>query len=97
MTPEGTAWLAAGLAIGIAGLGTAIGIGIAAGKSVEAAARQPEAANSIQRMMIIGVAFIEMIALYALLVALILSAKGGKGPGAQEATPSPVVAEQPGD
>jgi F-type H+-transporting ATPase subunit c len=76
MGPEGFAWLAAGLAIGIAALGTGIGIGILAGKSVEAAARQPEAIPQIQKLMILGIAFIEALCLYALLVAIMLMGKG---------------------
>jgi F-type H+-transporting ATPase subunit c len=86
MTAEGFAWLGAGLAIGLAALGTGIGIGLLAGKSVEAAARQPEAAGTIQRLMILAIAFVEALCLYALLVALILSGKGREaaaaaGPG----------------
>ena len=76
MTPEGLAWLSAGIAIGLAALGTGIGIGILAGKSVEAAARQPEAGGTIQRMMILAIAFIEALCLYALLVAIMLIGKG---------------------
>jgi F-type H+-transporting ATPase subunit c len=76
MTSEGLAWLSAGIGIGMAALGTGIGIGILAGKSVEATARQPEAGGTIQRMMILGIAFIEALCLYALLVAIMLVGKG---------------------
>jgi F-type H+-transporting ATPase subunit c len=76
MTPEGMAWLGAGIGIGLAALGTGIGIGFLAGKSVEAAARQPEAAGTVQRLMILGIAFAEALCLYALLIALILTGKG---------------------
>lgn len=76
MTPEGFAWLSAGLAIGTAALGTSIGIGMLASKSVEAVARQPEAGGQIQRMMILGIAFIEALCLYALLIAILLVFKG---------------------
>jgi F-type H+-transporting ATPase subunit c len=76
MTPEGMAWLSAGIAIGLAALGTGLGIGMLAGKSVEAAGRQPEAAGTIQRMMILGIAFIEALCLYALLIAIMLVGKG---------------------
>ena len=75
MTPTGMAWLGAGIGIGLAALGTGIGIGILAGKSVEAAARQPESVGTIQRLMILGIAFIEALCLYALLVAFMLLAK----------------------
>ena len=61
------------LGIGLAALGTGVGIGMLAAKSVEAAARQPEAGSTIQRMMILGIAFIEALCLYALLIAIMLS------------------------
>lgn len=85
MTSEAMAWLAAGIGIGLAAVGTAIGIGFLGGKSVEAAARQPEAANAIQRMMILGIAFIEALCLYALLVAIMLV---GRGQTAAESAPA---------
>jgi len=87
MTPEGLAWVGAGLGIGLAALGTGIGIGILAGKSVEATARQPEASGAIQRLMIIGIAFIEALCLYALLIALMLVFKG-RATSAEEEAPS---------
>lgn len=79
MDPAGMAWLAAGIGIGLAALGTGIGIGMVASKSVEAVARQPEATDSIQRLMLIGAAFIEALCLYALLVAFMLLRKTGTG------------------
>jgi F-type H+-transporting ATPase subunit c len=92
MTSEGFAWLGAGLAIGLAALGTGIGIGILAGKSVEAAARQPEERGAIQRLMILGIAFIEALCLYALLIAIMLIGKG-KEAGTATATTEPPAAE----
>lgn len=76
MQPEGLAWIGAGLAIGLAALGTGIGIGMLASKSVEGVARQPEAAPQIQKLMILAIAFIEALCLYALLVAFNLAGKG---------------------
>ena len=76
MAPEGLAWISAGIAIGMAALGTGLGIGMLASKSVEATARQPEAAGAIQRMMVLAIAFIEALCLYALLVAIMLVGKG---------------------
>jgi len=46
------------------------------GKSVDGMARQPEAAGLIRTAMFIGIAFAEAIALYALVIAFILSGKG---------------------
>ena len=76
MTPEGMAWLGAGLGIGLAALGTGIRIGILVGKSVEAVARQPELRGTLQRLMILAIAFIEALCLYALLIAIMLIGKG---------------------
>ena len=75
MTPQGLAWLSAGLAIGMAAIGTGIAIGILTGKSVEAVARQPEQRGAIQRLTILGIAFIEALCLYALLIAILLATK----------------------
>ena len=64
--------LAAAAPIGIGALGPAIGIGLLAGKAMEAIGRNPEAAPKIQTAMILAVAFTEAIAIYALVVALII-------------------------
>jgi F-type H+-transporting ATPase subunit c len=88
ISPEGLAWLGAGLAVGLAALGTGIGIGIVAGKSVEAAARQPEASGMVQRLMILAIAFIEALCLYALLISIMLL---GKGKSAETGKPAPVA------
>ncbi len=64
--------LAAAIAIGVGAIGPAIGIGILAGKAMEAIGRNPEAASKIQSAMILAIAFAEAIAIYALVVALII-------------------------
>ncbi len=64
--------LAAGLAIGLGAIGPGIGIGLLAGKAMEAIGRNPEAAPKIQTAMILAIAFAEAIAIYALVVALII-------------------------
>lgn len=53
-------------------LGPSLAIGLLAGKALEAIGRNPEAAGKIQTSMILGAAFAEAIAIYALVVALIL-------------------------
>jgi len=68
MTPE----FAIALVMGIGGFGPALAIGILTGKALEAIGRNPEAASKIQTNMILGAAFAEAIAIYALVVALIL-------------------------
>lgn len=72
---KGLAFLGAGLAIGVGVLGPGIGIGMLVAKSVEGMARQPEVAGVIRTTMFIGLAFVEALALYALVIAFILSGK----------------------
>lgn len=61
----------AGLAmIGAAGAGA--GIGIVAGGATQAMARNPDTVGTIQTNMILGIAFSEATAIYALVVALII-------------------------
>ncbi|MFN3865900.1 MAG: ATP synthase F0 subunit C [Demequina sp.] len=48
---------------GLATLGPGIGLGILIGKTVEGMARQPEVAGQLRATMLIGVAFVEVIAL----------------------------------
>ncbi len=69
------AFIGAGLSIGLAAAGTGIGIGILAAKAMEGMARQPEATANIRTSMIIAIAFVEAICLYALVVSLILVTK----------------------
>lgn len=71
---SGMAALGAGLAA-IGCIGAGIGTGNAAAKAVEGVARQPEARGSIISTMIIGAAFSEATAIYALLIAFMLIAK----------------------
>ncbi|HYE05132.1 MAG TPA: ATP synthase F0 subunit C [Planctomycetota bacterium] len=60
--------LGAGIAAGLAVLGAGIGIGLLAGKALEGAARQPEMAGKLQTTMILAIAFVEALALIALMV-----------------------------
>ena len=69
---SGLAYLGAGLSIGLGALGAGVGMGILVGKSVEGIARQPEAITLIRTYMIIGIAFIEALALYALVISFLL-------------------------
>jgi len=68
----GLAKLGGGLSIGLAALGTGIGMGILVGKAIEGMARQPESAGLLRITMFIGVAFVEALALYALVVTFLL-------------------------
>ncbi len=64
--------LAAGLAIGLGAIGSGIGMGTAIGGACEGTSRNPEAGGRIMTTMIIGLAMIESLTMYALVVALIL-------------------------
>jgi F-type H+-transporting ATPase subunit c len=64
--------VAAGFGMGIAAFGTGIGQGLAVKSSVEGIARNPEASGKITVTMLIGLAMIESLAIYALVVALII-------------------------
>jgi len=63
--------IGAGLAM-IGALGGGIGIGLAVGGAVQAMGRNPDATGTIQTNMILGVAFAEAVAIYALVVSLII-------------------------
>jgi len=67
--------LAAGLAIGIGALGAALGQGKMAAAAMESIGRNPNAADRIQLPMILGLAFIEALALYAFVIAFFLQGK----------------------
>jgi F-type H+-transporting ATPase subunit c len=62
----------AGYAYGLAAFGAAIGIGFLVGKSVEAMARQPEAAGMVRTTMFLGIAFTEALALIGFVVVFLL-------------------------
>jgi F-type H+-transporting ATPase subunit c len=64
--------LGAGLAIGLAALGCSIGQGRAAGSALDGIARNPGAADKIRGPMILGLALIESLAIYALVIAFLL-------------------------
>lgn len=72
MEPESAKLLATAIAIGVGALGPAIGVGLIGAKGADAVGRNPEAASKIQTTMILGIAFAEAIAIYALVIALIL-------------------------
>ena len=62
----------AGMAYGLAAIGPGIGIGYLVGKSVEAMARQPEAAGMVRTTMFLGIAFTEALALIGFVVFILL-------------------------
>jgi F-type H+-transporting ATPase subunit c len=70
-------WLAAasGFAIGIAALGGTMGQSRAAAAALEGISRNPGAAARIQTPMILGLALIESLVLFALVIAFLLQGK----------------------
>jgi|SRR6185437_10292014 len=70
-------WLAAsaGFAIGIAALGGTMAQGRATASALEGISRNPGAAARIQTPMILGLALIESLVLFALVIAFILQSK----------------------
>ena len=69
------AMLGAALGAGLAAIGAGIGIGRIGGQATEAMARQPAAAGDIRGTAIVLAAFIEGVALFAVVVALLVSLK----------------------
>ncbi len=64
--------IAAGIGLGLAAAGCGLGQGLLAGRAMEAMARQPEMASKIQTAMLLGLAFVESLTIYALLISFIL-------------------------
>ncbi|MBI5682817.1 MAG: ATP synthase F0 subunit C [Deltaproteobacteria bacterium] len=64
--------IAAGIGMGLGALGTGIGQGHAIRGAVEGIARNPGAMGKIMTTMLVGLAMIESLAIYALVIALIL-------------------------
>lgn len=69
--------LSAPIALGLAALGSGIGLGKAVGSALDAIGRQPEASGKIMTTMIIGAALIEALTIYALIIFFISLGKMG--------------------
>jgi len=72
---KGMAAISAGIAIGLAVLGGATGQGRAAAAALEGISRNPGAAPRIQTPMILGLALIESLVLFAFVIAFLLQGK----------------------
>ncbi len=72
MSPETMTLLAKALAIGMGSLGPAISIGLIGNAAMHGIGRNPEAAGKIFVPMLLGMAFAEAIAIYALIIAFTL-------------------------
>lgn len=67
--------IACGFGIGIAALGTGLAMGNAINSAMQGTARNPEAGGKIMTTMIIGLALIESLCIYALLICLMMVGK----------------------
>ena len=78
---EGGGWekgliaLAAGLGLGLAAFGAALGQGRATAAAMESIGRNPNSADRIFTPLIVGLALMEALALYALVIAFFLQGK----------------------
>lgn len=64
--------LAMAFAAGVGVLGPGLGIGFLVARALEAIGRNPEAAGKIQATMFIGIAFVEALAIFAIVVAFVI-------------------------
>ena len=72
MTIEEISVLSAAIAVSFGALGPGLGEGRAVAAAMDAIARQPEAAGTISRTLFVGLAMIETMAIYCLVVALLV-------------------------
>lgn len=72
MNVEVASVLGAAIAIGLGAIGPGIGEGRAVAAAMDAIARQPEAAGTLVRYLFVGLAMIETMAIYCLVIALLL-------------------------
>jgi F-type H+-transporting ATPase subunit c len=72
MTHESIVVIMKALAIGIGGIAPALAIGKIVAKAMEAIGRNPEASGKLLVPMLLGAAFAEAIAIYALVVVFTL-------------------------
>jgi F-type H+-transporting ATPase subunit c len=64
--------VSAALAVSFGAIGPGLGEGRAVAAAMEAIARQPEAAGTISRTLFVGLAMIETMAIYCLVIALLV-------------------------
>jgi F-type H+-transporting ATPase subunit c len=72
MTIQMISILGAALAVAFGALGPALAEGRAVAAAMDALARQPESAGTISRTLFVGLAMIETMAIYCLVMALLL-------------------------
>lgn len=67
----------AGIAIGVAAIGPGLGQGRAVAAAMESIGRNPNAADKVFTPLVLGLAFMEALAIYGLLIGLLLQGKIG--------------------
>lgn len=72
MTPEVLKLLVVGLTIALGAISPAISMGKIASTGLDSIGRNPECANDVRTTMVLGMAFVESLAIFALVVALII-------------------------
>jgi F-type H+-transporting ATPase subunit c len=72
MSADSVKAIAMALAASVGVFGPAIGIGMLVSRALEAIGRNPEASGKIQSTMILGIVFVEALAIFALVVAFII-------------------------
>jgi len=72
MTIEMLSIIGAAVAVSFGAIGPALGEGRAIAAATEAIARQPESAGALSRTLFVGLAMIETMAIYCLVIALLL-------------------------
>ena len=72
MSIEAISLLCAAIAVSFGAIGPALAEGRAVAAAMEAIARQPEAAGTLSRTLFVGLAMIETMAIYCLVVALLV-------------------------
>ena len=72
---QGLIALAAGLGLGLAAFGAALGQGRATAAAMESIGRNPNSADRIFTPLIVGLALMEALALYGLVIAFLLQGK----------------------
>ncbi|MEI6478067.1 MAG: ATP synthase F0 subunit C [bacterium] len=72
MNPETLKLIAMGATIAVGAIAPGIAMGMIGSKSVEAIGRNPETENAVRTAMVLGLAFVESLAIFSLVVALII-------------------------
>ena len=73
MTDQAYMALGAGLAMGLAVLGGGLGQGIAVRGGLEGIARNPQASSAVTNTMLLGLAFIESLVIFCLIMAMFIN------------------------